>query len=79
MYFRQFFLQMLIEQSYKSLYIGKNFLKTFQEDYKDMRPYIRELHIPLKSKLLYWIAFVISPKISHLIILGKLKIRKVLK
>ena len=76
-YFRRVFLEMLIEQAYKSLYIGKTYAKTFREDYKDMRPYIKELSIPFKNKLLYWFAFNISSKLSSIVLQSYFRLMKI--
>ena len=64
-YFQDIASIILSAQVYISLHLGGIYLQPFSNDYKKLEPHIKELDISFKYKLLYWIAFKMSPKISH--------------
>ena len=68
-------LQILFSQAYKVIYIGVPYLVTFNSDYKEIWPSISHLNIPFKQKVLFWIAFKVSPQMAHSIVMFYSKIR----
>ena len=68
-------LQMLFSQAYKVIYIGAPYLVTFNSDYKGLWPSVIHLNIPLKQRVLFWIAFKVSPQMAHSIVMFYSKIR----
>lgn len=68
-------LQMLFSQAYKVIYIGVPYLVTFNSDYKELWPSISHLNMPFKQKVLFWIAFKVSPQMAHSIVMFYSKIR----
>lgn len=67
-YFPQISQELLYRQSYKVLHIGKTYLDTFQSDYSELKPFLSKRFIPLKTKILYWVAFNLSPKLVYYIL-----------
>ena len=68
-------LQMLFLQAYKVIYIGAPYLVTFNSDYKGLWPSVIHLNIPLKQRVLFWIAFKVSPQMAHCIVMFYSKIK----
>ena len=64
-YFQQISCGLLSSQAYLALHVGKKYLDTFQKDYKGLKDCLAELDLAFKTKLLYWVAFHISPRFSY--------------
>ena len=65
-FFRQISCKLLSTQAYIVLHIGKeSYLDTFQNDYKELKYCLEKLGLSFKTKLLYWMAFHISPRFSY--------------
>ena len=64
-YFQQISRRLLSSQAYLVLHVGKSYLDTFQDDYRELKDCLAELELAFKTKLLYWVAFHISPRFSY--------------
>ena len=62
---RKIYYQLLSSQAGRALYAGNGYLDTFKSDYKEIKIYLEQLNLAFKTKILFWLAFYVSPRFSY--------------